>query len=108
MEKLLESSEARPSVEDISKILQNFISEIDAQILHDFAALFPGGIESIPQLSLEEIDKLINDNGERLIKVHRCMRGTTALVTLIDPAAENLWVANLGDCEASKSLSFCQ
>ncbi|KAH8995823.1 phosphatase 2C-like domain-containing protein [Lactarius hatsudake] len=33
-------------------------------------------------------------------KARLCLYGTTALVALVDPAHENLWVANLGDCEA--------
>jgi len=29
-----------------------------------------------------------------------CMYGTTALVALVDPDHQNLWVANVGDCQA--------
>ena len=37
-------------------------------------------------------------------KARLCMYGTTALVALVDPEQENLWLANLGDCQASMSL----
>ncbi|KIJ28353.1 hypothetical protein M422DRAFT_61926 [Sphaerobolus stellatus SS14] len=100
LEELIQSVEGQLSPQDISSALQAAISELDVHILDEFASLFPGGIESISQLSAEEIDNIINDGGERLTKVHRCMRGTTALVAVIDPAGENLWIANLGDCEA--------
>ena len=35
-----------------------------------------------------------------------CMYGTTALVALVDPDHQNLWVANVGDCQAGRSPSF--
>jgi hypothetical protein len=33
------------------------------------------------------------------------MYGTTALVALVDPDHKDLWVANLGDCQASEFFS---
>ena len=62
-----------------------------------------------------DIRKVINDNhhgqglyggprgpattsGENWRKARLCMYGTTALVALMDPKGEGVWVANLGDC----------
>ncbi|KAH9009116.1 protein serine/threonine phosphatase 2C [Lactarius deliciosus] len=53
-----------------------------------------------------DIQEVVNDfgdgrgNGANYQKARLCLYGTTALVALVDPAHENLWVANLGDCEA--------
>jgi hypothetical protein len=80
-------------------------------------------LEKISALSVEEIKEIINDNDQESASsttegegknespkpkesnhaiVTRIMRGTTALIALLDPARENLWVANLGDCQASE------
>jgi len=85
-------------------------------------------LEKVEAMSVEEIKQLINDHdpeaetettsegltseenshgekGKKKEKNHtlvtRIMRGTTALITLVDPQRENLWVANLGDCQAT-------
>ncbi|KIJ67667.1 hypothetical protein HYDPIDRAFT_107139 [Hydnomerulius pinastri MD-312] len=79
----------------VSKILVDSISALDNQITMELKALFPTGIEN---LSIEDIKTIIN--GENNAKVLRCMRGTTALVALVDPAKKNLWVASLGDSQA--------
>ena len=72
----------------------------------DLLDLFPGGEASIDKMSDEEIKAIINDGGRNAAIVSRCMRGTTLLIALIDPHYENLWVASLGDCVASKHLKF--
>ncbi|KIJ49016.1 hypothetical protein M422DRAFT_246792 [Sphaerobolus stellatus SS14] len=83
LETLIESEE-EISPEAVSIALEGMISEVDNKILADFMSLFPGGLDNLLTLSQEEIDKIINDGGERLKKVHRCMRGTTVLALLID------------------------
>lgn len=50
-----------------------------------------------------QIKEIINDQhlgGANWRKARLCMYGTTALVALVDPDHINLWVANLGDCQA--------
>jgi hypothetical protein len=80
-------------------------------------------LEKISSLSVEEIKQIVNDNGQEPASstaegdgkkessklkennhaiVTRVMRGTAALIALLDPARENLCVANLGDCRASE------
>ncbi|KAF8498824.1 protein serine threonine phosphatase 2C [Gautieria morchelliformis] len=106
LEALLEETEGAtepPSSDMVSSLLGDTISDFDDSLLEDLLALFPGGFEGALKLSSEEVEDIINDadrGGHNIKKVHRCMRGSTALISLLDPPGENLWVANLGDCEA--------
>jgi hypothetical protein len=110
LEALLEETElaTKPLSPDlVSSLLGDTISEFDDSLREDLLALFPGGFEGALKLSGEEIEEIINDadrGGHNLKKVHRCMRGSTALISLVDPPGENLWVANLGDCEAGQQI----
>jgi pyruvate dehydrogenase phosphatase len=94
----------------VSDLLVEAISEVDDSITRNIMDLFPGGAEAIAQLSDEQIDAIVNDfesGGRNNAKVLRGMRGSTALVSLVDPEQENLWVASLGDCQAGEFfLSF--
>jgi pyruvate dehydrogenase phosphatase len=98
------------------------ISEVDDAITRDIVGLFPAGpkyppselvgaglgglvpqIRQIEELSDDQIDAIVNDmesGGVNNAKVLRGLRGSTALVSLVDPSGENLWVASLGDCQA--------
>ncbi|KAH9170805.1 protein serine/threonine phosphatase 2C [Lactarius sanguifluus] len=95
-----------PEPDLMRDILSNAITAFDDAIAGDVLELFPGGIESLPGRTNEEIQEVVNDfgdgrgNGANYQKARLCLYGTTALVALVDPAHENLWVANLGDCEA--------
>lgn len=109
----------------ISTLLTRAITTFDASIANDVLALFPGGMPAIEQLSDAEIRAVINDHivpgqpagakgnlvakvkGKKEImsnyrKVQLNMYGTTALIALVDPRGENLWVANVGDCQAGE------
>ena len=60
-------------------------------------------------MSEEELKKVINDqeSGGKVYKaVIRCMRGSTAIVSLLNPEKSDVWVANLGDCQASEHLQL--
>lgn len=84
------------------------MTSFDEAIAGDVLDLFPGGIESLSTYSDEQIRRKINDiytGGENYKKARLCMYGTTALVALVDPDHENLWLANLGDCQAGLSFS---
>jgi pyruvate dehydrogenase phosphatase len=102
-----------PTPDTIREMLSRGITAFDNAIAEDVLELFPGGIESLPGLTDEEIQAVVNDfavpggggsngagAGANYKKARLCLYGTTALVALVDPAHENLWVANLGDCEA--------
>lgn len=66
--------------------------------------LFPDEV-SLASLTDEQIKSTINGpSNPNNLAILRCMRGTTALVSLIDPKKENLWVASLGDSQAGAYL----
>jgi pyruvate dehydrogenase phosphatase len=88
----------------ISNLLSRSIVAFDASIVEDVLDLFPHGLTG---LSNEQIRRIINDQhsgGKNYQKVKLCMYGTTALVALVDPEHENLWLANVGDCQAGMCL----
>ena len=100
-----------PAPDLIRDILSNAITSFDNAIAGDVLELFPGGIASLPSRTDEEIQAVVNDfdgpnAGANYQKARLCLYGTTALVALVDPAHENLWVANLGDCEAGTPAPF--
>ena len=114
MEKLLKSSlseavDGSLPPTSVSQILVDAISEVDEAITRDILNLFPGGPESIQQLSDEQINAIANDfdaGGVNNAKILRGLRGSTVLASLIDPKRENVWVASLGDCQAGKNLKI--
>ncbi|KAG6909587.1 hypothetical protein DXG01_016626 [Tephrocybe rancida] len=87
----------------IADLFSRSILAFDDAIANDVLELF-GGIEGLDNFSDTEIRNIINDQhtgGANWKKARLCMYGTTALVALVDPEHENLWVANLGDCQAT-------
>lgn len=94
---------ATPSAigDSFSKAIQVF----DKSFEDDLRAVIPGNFES---LSDEDLQVMINDQatGGRIhTKVMRCMRGACSVIVVIDPAKENLWCINLGDCEAGQYVT---
>ncbi|KAK0485647.1 protein serine threonine phosphatase 2C [Armillaria novae-zelandiae] len=88
--------------ESISDVMVNAISSLDNTIAHDLLEIFPDP-QALDTLSDAAIKDIINDSdrgGQKIQKVLHCMRGTTVLVSLVDPSKTNLWVASLGDCQA--------
>ncbi|KAJ7063674.1 phosphatase 2C-like domain-containing protein [Mycena amicta] len=86
----------------ISNLFSRSIVAFDDAIAGDILDLF-GGSDKLEEYSDHEISEIINDQekgGDNYKKARLCMYGTTALVALTDPDHENLWVANLGDCQA--------
>ncbi|KAG9081010.1 hypothetical protein FRC06_005915, partial [Ceratobasidium sp. 370] len=89
------------SGDTISKISKAFVS-FDNRIIDQVRSMFPDptALASIP---VEELSTIINDQasgGANYEKVILAMRGTTALVSLLDSDRKNMWVAGLGDCRA--------
>lgn len=82
--------------EDIADALKSSIELFDKSLSDDLLAILPSNLED---LSDEDAEKIANDEKNAQV-VLRCMRGSTALITLIDPGKQNLCVANLGDCQA--------
>ncbi|TFK25761.1 protein serine/threonine phosphatase 2C [Coprinopsis marcescibilis] len=99
----------------IAVLFQKAILAFDDAIAHDVLDLFGGSVDKLNEYSDSDIRNIINDSmhaaqrgygssnpnggsGENWRKARLCMYGTTALVALVDPKGEGLWVANLGDC----------
>ncbi|KAA1466523.1 protein serine/threonine phosphatase 2C [Dentipellis sp. KUC8613] len=110
-------------VDAISALIQRTISEFDDAALSDLLALFNAASPTpLPEpsasardplahaiaaataelrpLSDAKIKFIINDPAKQPVVV-RSMRGTTALVSLVDPDAQHVWVASVGDCQAA-------
>ncbi|KAF5390157.1 hypothetical protein D9757_002923 [Collybiopsis confluens] len=86
----------------ISDCFSRSIVAFDKAIASDVLDLF-GGVENLSQYTDAQISQIINDQhkgGNNYRKARLNMYGTTALVALVDPNHENLWIANLGDCQA--------
>jgi pyruvate dehydrogenase phosphatase len=108
----------------VSNILVEAISEVDDDITRDIVGLFPNGPEETPrggfvdtrvlasqiryieELSDDQINTIVNDHINNA-RVLRGLRGSTALVSLVDPSGQNLWVASLGDCQAGTCCISC-
>ncbi|KAG6857253.1 hypothetical protein H0H87_007086 [Tephrocybe sp. NHM501043] len=104
--KLLLNSKEEPSVDDVSQLLVDAISSVDDTITKEILGLFPD-VDSFATLSDDAIRAIINDKdsgGKNASMISRCLRGTTVLVSLVDPGRTNLWVASLGDCQAALGI----
>ncbi|KAK0241941.1 protein serine threonine phosphatase 2C [Armillaria nabsnona] len=86
----------------ISDVMVNAISSLDNAITHDLLEIFPDpqALDSLSDAAIKDIINDSNRGGQNINKVLHCMRGTTVLVSLVDPTKTHLWVASLGDCQA--------
>ncbi|KAF8813609.1 protein serine/threonine phosphatase 2C [Phlegmacium glaucopus] len=88
-----------PDASTISNILTTTIASFDEDIGRALLTLFPDP-EALAKLSDEEIREIINDGGSNSTTILRCIRGTTVLISLVNPSRTSLWIASLGDCAA--------
>ena len=93
---------------EVSRVLSDAATSFDHAIAGDILEVFPGGIEALADMPQSAIREIINRNidPQFLKKARLCMYGTTALFALVDPDHQNLWVANVGDCQAGRSPPF--
>ena len=99
---LTENPKATPN--SIGDALSNAVQVFDKSLEDDLKAVLP---EHFEDLGDEELQAAINDQasgGRVYTKMVRCMRGACSVIAIIDPAKENLWIVNLGDCEAGQYL----
>ena len=92
----------------VSGVLSDCITRFDHSITADFTRMFPGGPAALQGMSSTQIRHLFQDraSGPRnLTAVTRCLQGSTVILTLTDPSRHNLWIANLGDCQAGEPAS---
>jgi len=104
----LEKSTTSLSPVAISDILAHSIYSLDNTLTEDLLRIFPDPA-TIAQFSADEIRAMVKDSesGEANSElIARCIRGSTILVSLIDPPGSNLWVASLGDSEAGDYSIF--
>ncbi|KAG2355264.1 phosphatase 2C-like domain-containing protein [Suillus spraguei] len=86
----------------IADMFSMAIRAFDDAIANDVLELFPDGLSSLSRLSDLQIQGVLDDQlsgGQNYTKARLCLYGTTALVALVDPDHQNLWLANLGDCQ---------
>ncbi|KAJ3490331.1 hypothetical protein NLJ89_g11443 [Agrocybe chaxingu] len=88
----------------ISDLFTKAIIAFDDAIAHDVLDLFGGSVNKLDDYTDSQIRDTINDQHlpgrPNHTKTRLCMYGTTALVALVDPDHKDLWIANLGDCQA--------
>ncbi|KAF9484447.1 protein serine/threonine phosphatase 2C [Pholiota conissans] len=99
LEVLLSDEGHPPDSTAVGEMLKNTIAKLDHDIGAALLALFPDSV-ALEGMTDEHIRNIINVGRPNSDVVLRCMRGTTALVSLVDPKRENIWVASLGDCAA--------
>ncbi|KAL1662582.1 phosphatase 2C-like domain-containing protein [Schizophyllum commune] len=87
----------------ISAALSSALLAIDDAIGNEARALFPPDLEALSDAQIRAIadDHKDGGSGANHEKLLRAKSGSTALVALVDPAGERLWVASLGDCTAA-------
>jgi len=95
------AGDSDPSPSLISEALSQAIVDLDESIGNALLRIFPDKL-SLMDMHDDDVKGIINDNGPTSGVVLRCMRGSTALVSITDPSSSNLWVASLGDSGASK------
>ena len=90
---------------EVSRILSEATTSFDHAIAGDILKIFPDDIKALADMPQSTIQAIINHNADSqfLKKARLCMYGTTALIALVDPDHRNLWVANVGDCQAGPS-----
>ena len=108
LESLLVSSRGHVLPAAVSGVLSDCIVRFDHSITTDFTRMFPGGPAGLQSMTSSQIRHLFQDRAsapQNLAAATRCLQGSTALLTLTDPSKHNLWIANLGDCQAGMSAS---
>jgi pyruvate dehydrogenase phosphatase len=106
LESLLVSTRGYVVPSAVSGVLSDCIIRFDHSITADFTRMFPGGPAALQSMSSSQIRHLFQDRAsatQNFTAAMRCLQGTTALLTLTDPSKQNLWIANLGDCQAGMS-----
>jgi pyruvate dehydrogenase phosphatase len=94
----------RVDAAEVATLLETAIAAFDEAIARDVLRMLPGGLAGLARMPDGDISRIINDGGDNLRKTRLAMYGTTALIALVDPSREHLWLANLGDCQAGACM----
>lgn len=84
-----------------ARLINAFVS-FDNAIIQSVRDIFADP-EALASMPVEQVEALVNDHasgGTNYKKIILAMRGTTAVVSLVDPSRKNLWVAGVGDSRA--------
>jgi len=92
------------SADEISRVLSDSIRALDKEIEDGVTGLFSNDVDALARLPQGAIDDIVRRNHEKLLLG---MTGTTSLVALVDEKKGNVWIANLGDCQAGVCLIGC-
>ncbi|KAI5889502.1 protein serine/threonine phosphatase 2C [Schizophyllum commune H4-8] len=92
-----------PTDATIDTALSSALLAIDDAIGNEARALFPPDLDALSDAQIRAIadDHKDGGSGANHEKLLRAKSGSTALVALVDPPGERLWVASLGDCTAA-------
>jgi pyruvate dehydrogenase phosphatase len=116
LESLLRSFRGHGFPAAVSRLLSDCVTRFDHSITADFMRMFPGGPASLQGMSGTQVRNLFQDRtsgAQNLTAATRCLQGSTVILTLTDPSKHNLWITNLGDCQAgvcqlrTSSLTRC-
>lgn len=93
-------------ISDLPTTIANAFITFDDSITNQVLSIFPDP-EALASRPPEELNTIVNDQasgGANYDKIILSMRGTTALVALVDENRNELWVAGVGDCRAGECM----
>lgn len=94
----------------VANRIANALVSFDDAITDQVRAIFSNP-EALASMPADQLEAMINDHasgGVNYKKIILAMRGTTALVSLVDASCKNLWVAGVGDSRASESKGLAE
>lgn len=96
------------SAEAVSKILSDALIKIDDSIRLNFLRLFPDDADALRRMTDSQVRGVLSGGtgGLNRALALRCTQGATVIMALTDPW-KNLWIANLGDCQAGTWHLVC-
>ncbi|KAI0302560.1 protein serine/threonine phosphatase 2C [Russula brevipes] len=103
LESLLRSFRGHGFPAAVSRLLSDCVTRFDHSITADFMRMFPGGPAGLQGMSATQVRNLFQDRtsgAQNVTAATRCLQGSTVILTLTDPSKHNLWITNLGDCQA--------
>lgn len=86
----------------VANRIANAVVSFDDAITDQVRSIFPNP-ELLASTPAHQLEAMINDHasgGTNYKKIILAMRGTTALVSLVDESRKNMWVAGVGDSPA--------
>lgn len=86
-----------PPPETISRLLSDALTKLDDTLTSELLLLVP---EDVLGTSLPPTAHAVQNLDPTLGLTGRCLGGATVIFSLLDPQKQNLWVTNLGDCQA--------